>query len=216
LNLGSGDLERIAEFQVRGREHMDEIQAAKMQVRNEINQITASLSKGERAKKNKAIEEKLFEFANFLEARIVLLYVNRENEVQTANILAKSFDIRKIVVLPAFNPDKLAIKLFKVDSLERDVRPGPVGILEPDTDRCKVVPIDRIDIAIIPGIAFDEKGGRIGSGEGYYGHLIPKLPVTTRKVALAYEHQIVPAVPSEPHDKPVDIIISDKRIIYKI
>ncbi len=195
---------------------MDEIQAAKMQIREEINQITASLSKIERTQKDKSIEDKLFEFANFLEARIVLLYVNRESEVHTANILAKSFDYRKIVVLPAFHPAKLTLTLLKVDSLEKDVRRGPLGILEPDPDRCKIVPIDRIDIAIIPGIAFDEKGGRIGSGEGYYDYLMPKLPVTTRKVALAYEHQIIPAVPSEPHDKPVDIIISDKRIVYKI
>jgi 5-formyltetrahydrofolate cyclo-ligase len=76
--------------------------------------------------------------------------------------------------------------------------------------------MDCLDIALIPAVALDEKGGRIGSGEGYYDRFIPKLPITTRKVALAFEEQILPQVPMESHDKHVDIIITEKRIIYKI
>ena len=106
--------------------------------------------------------------------------------------------------------------LHKVDQPDAELRPGPRGVFEPDPDRCKMVPIDRIDIAIIPGWAFDEKGGRIGSGRGYYDRLIPQLPITTRKVALTFEEQIIAQVPVESHDKHVDIIITDKRIIYKI
>jgi 5-formyltetrahydrofolate cyclo-ligase len=106
--------------------------------------------------------------------------------------------------------------LFKIDNLNDELRPGPRGILEPDTTRCKAVPIDRIDIAILPGVALDEKGGRIGSGEGYYDRFVPRLPITTRKVALAYECQIVQQVPMESHDKFMDIIITEERIIYKI
>ena len=78
------------------------------------------------------------------------------------------------------------------------------------------MPLDCLDIAIIPGIAMDEKGGRIGSGKGYYDQLIPELPVTTRKVGLVFEDQILPMVPMESHDKYVDIIITEDRIIYKI
>ena len=80
----------------------------------------------------------------------------------------------------------------------------------------QIEPMERIDIAIIPGLAFDEKGGRIGSGRGYYDRLIPKLAITTRKVALTFEEQIIPQIPMESHDKHVDIIITEKRVIYKI
>jgi len=76
--------------------------------------------------------------------------------------------------------------------------------------------MECIDIAIIPGVAVDEKGGRLGAGDGYYDRLIPKLPITTRKVSLALEDQVVPQIPAESHDKHVDIIITDKRTIYKI
>jgi 5-formyltetrahydrofolate cyclo-ligase len=76
--------------------------------------------------------------------------------------------------------------------------------------------VECIDLAIVPGIAFDEKGARLGSGRGYYDRFIPRLAITTRKVALTLEDQIVPQIPVESHDRHVDIIITDRRIIYKI
>jgi 5-formyltetrahydrofolate cyclo-ligase len=158
----------------------------------------------------------LFEFANFLEAKIVLLYVNNKTELKSGNIIKRCFDHNKIVILPAFDIKKHKIKLMKVDDPDNDLITGPKGILEPDINRCKIVPVDCIDLAIIPGVAFDEKGGRIGTGEGYYDRFIPKLSATTRKVALALECQIIQQVPVESHDKHVDIIITDERIIYKI
>ena len=166
--------------------------------------------------KTEAIENRLFEFANFLEATITLLYVNGTHEVDTQQILHRSFEHNKIVVLPSFDMSHHKMKLFKVDDLESNLVSGPRGVLEPDAGQCKKVPIDCIDIAVIPGIVFDEKGARIGCGSGFYDRLIPKLPITTRKVALSMEDQIVPQIPMESHDKHVDIIVTDKRIIYKI
>ena len=195
---------------------MEELQKTKQEIRDDITDNLGSLPKAEYDEKTSGIENRLFEFANFLESNIVLLYVNNTNEVSTQRIVQRSLDIRKIVVLPAFNPEKRSIELMKIDSYTADLIPGPRNIVQPDPDRCKAVPIESIDIAIIPGVAFDEKGGRIGSGEGYYDRLIPKLSITTRKVALAVEDQIVPQVPIDSHDKHVDIIITNRRIIYKI
>lgn len=195
---------------------MEEIQITKSQIRSDIAKSLATLSEKEIVVKTKAIENKLFEFANFLESKITLMYVNSDSEVPTHKILARSYAYSKILVLPAFKPESFEMTLMKVDDLNHDLKSGSRGILEPDADRCKVVPIERIDIAIIPAVALDEKGGRIGSGDGYYDRLIPNLAITTRKVALALEEQIIPQVPIESHDKHVDIIITDKRIIYKI
>ncbi|MFC1880139.1 5-formyltetrahydrofolate cyclo-ligase [Thermodesulfobacteriota bacterium] len=195
---------------------MEEISTAKIQIREDIANTISALSKSEIDEKTSAIESRLFEFANFLESKIALLYVNGNLEVQTDSIFRKCHSYKKIVVLPAFDPEKFKMKLMKVDSFGQDLVPGPRGVLEPDASRCKIVPMDRIDIAIIPGLAFDEKGGRIGSGTGYYDRLIPRLAITTRKVALTFEEQIIPQAPMESHDKHVDIIITEKRIIYKI
>ena len=195
---------------------MEEIGAAKVQIREEISSAVSALSASQVAEKAKAIENRLFEFANFLESKIALLYINGAYEVPTELIIKRCYSYNKIVVLPAFDPEQLIMNLMKVDNYPQDLISGPRGVLEPDKNRCKIVPLDRVDIAIIPGIAFDEKGGRIGTGKGYYDRLIPRLAITTRKVALTLEEQIVPQIPMESHDKHVDIIITDKRIIYKI
>ena len=195
---------------------MEEIQLKKSELREEISKKVAALSAKEISLKTKAIETRLFDFANFLESKIALMYVNNNGEVHTGNILRRAYDYGKIVVLPAFNTENYDMTLLKVDNLDKDLQEGPRGILEPNEIRCKIVPIERIDIAIIPAIALDEKGGRIGSGEGYYDRLIPRLAITTRKVALALEQQIVPQIPIESHDKHVDIIITEDRVIYKI
>ena len=93
------------------------------------------------------------------------------------------------------------------DSVVSFVSPGQITFQWSAID-----PISNFNYAKIR----DEKGGRIGSGDGYYDRLIPKLPITTRKVSLALDGQILPQVPLETHDKYVDIIITEKRIIYKI
>ena len=195
---------------------MDEIKEKKISIRSEMIKSVDALSEDEFREKSRWVAERLFDFANFMEAKIPLLYVNLPHEIPTREILEWCFDHKKIVVLPAFGKEKRTMTLLKVDDLEKDLRIGPRGVLEPDPDRCKRVPIDQVDIAVIPGVAFDEKGGRIGSGLGYYDRLIPKLAVTTRKVALTLDAHIIPQVPMESHDKYVDIIITDQRIIYKI
>jgi 5-formyltetrahydrofolate cyclo-ligase len=195
---------------------MEEIRQTKDDIRRNIEKALASLSDKEIKDKTQRIEKRLFEFANFLEANIVLLYINSHCEVNSLEIIKRCLNYKKIVILPAFVPTKYEMKLFKIDNIDTDLTLGPRNILEPDPNQCNVVPIECIDIAIIPGVAFDEKGGRIGSGDGYYDRLIPKLPITTRKVALTFEDQIVSQIQMEAHDRHVDIIITEKRIIYKI
>jgi 5-formyltetrahydrofolate cyclo-ligase len=195
---------------------MEEIREKKQEIRDEIANRIAALKPDVIAEKTKAIEDRLFEFANFLESRIALLYAPAANEVATLDIIERSFAYGKIIVLPAFDPETYQMTLMKIDVPDKDLIEGPRGNLEPNPERCKAVPIDCLDIAIIPGIALDEKGGRIGSGQGYYDRLIPNLPITTRKVGLVFEDQIVPLIPQESHDKHVDIIVTEARIIYKI
>jgi 5-formyltetrahydrofolate cyclo-ligase len=195
---------------------MDEVREKKQEIRNEISTFFNSLPSEALEENTRIIENRLFEFANFLESKIVMLYVNAENEVATDAIIHRAFEFGKIVVLPALDKAKSTIRPMKVDHPDKDMVVGPRGILEPNPAKCKVVPMDCIDIAIVPGIAMDEKGGRIGSGDGYYDRLIPELPMTTRKVGLVFEGQLVPQVPMESHDKHVDIIITENRVIYKI
>ncbi len=195
---------------------MDEIKEKKFSIRTDIQKDLDALNEQKRVEKTEVIAKRFFEFANFLESKIVLFYMNKKHEIVTLDMIKIGFELGKILVLPAFDAGKHEMQLFKVDNIDTDLKKGPRAILEPNPDVCKMVPIEYIDLAIIPGIAFDEKGGRIGYGEGYYDRLIPKLSITTRKVAFALESQIVQQIPMDSHDQFVDIIITENRIIYKI
>jgi 5-formyltetrahydrofolate cyclo-ligase len=195
---------------------MEDLREKRSELQTQVENQLAGLSAKEKKAMRQKIEERLFDFANFLEARIALLYVSGPLEVDTSNIIERTFQMNKLVVLPAATNDRTDLRLMKVDNPKTDLKPDPSGSPAPDPARCRVVPIDCIDIAIIPGLVFDEKGGRIGTHYGFFNKLIGKLPITTRKVSLAFEHQIVPQVPMDSSDRFVDIIISEKRVIYKI
>jgi 5-formyltetrahydrofolate cyclo-ligase len=199
-----------------GEDLMEDSREKRVELRNQVEAQLGNLSGKEKKGMLQEIEARLFDFANFLEARIALLYISEAREVDTANIIERTYQMNKLIVLPAATNDRSDIRLMKIDNPKTDLKPGPEGTLAPDPARCRIVPIDCIDIAVIPGLVFDEKGGRIGTHDGFFNRLIGKLPITTRKVSLAFEPQIVPQVPMESSDRYVDIIISDKRIIYKI
>ncbi len=195
---------------------MDDIQGAKSQIRADMARVLSAMTEDIVADRMRQIEDRLFGFANFQEARIPLLYINSGREVKTQRIINNCYGFNKMVILPLFDPNTGEARLLKIDDPSADLRRGRSGTMEPDPNRCKEVPLECIDIAILPGLAFDEKGGRLGGGDGTYDRLLPKLPITTRKVALTLEDQILGQLPMEPHDRHVDIIITESRIIYKI
>ena len=195
---------------------MQDLKEKKSEIRNMTLSLRDGLTEKERRQKSNEISDRLFDFANFLEARVVLFYVNTASEVITVDMIRQALDYEKGIVLPYIDKKDNQIAPLKVDDLERDLQPGYGNIPEPIPQRCKQMPFENIDLAIIPGIAFDERGGRIGHGTGFYDKFIPKLEITTRKVALAFECQIVPQIPMEPHDRYIDIIITEERTIYKI
>lgn len=184
----------------------------KQNLRMEMKQKIAALSDADIREKSEQVAEQLLSLANFMESETALFYVRPDYPIDTRRIINHCLRLPKKIVLPSFDKDK-KLTLWKINSLETDLL---TDAFTPNPDRCKPVHFNEIDIAIIPGIAFDEKGGRTGSGRGHCDRIIPKLPNTSRKVALAYTEQLVSQVPMESHDKFVDIIITERRIIYKI
>jgi 5-formyltetrahydrofolate cyclo-ligase len=196
--------------------YMDDVKDKKRDVIHEIIEKIENFSNEDRQKKQDAVEERLFDFANFIESKVALLYLRRRSEVDTISIIKRSMDKGKKIVLPLVDREKSKTTLYKIENLKDDLRMGPNDYLEPDPDRCKPVPPDQIDIAVVPGLAFDEKGGRIGILDNFYDRFIARLPMTTRKVAIAFEEQVISQVPADSRNKFIDIIITDRRTIYKI
>ncbi len=195
---------------------MTEIKDAKSDVLSEISKKLAEFSPEELQEKRKIIEHNLMEFANFMESKTALLYTERSSEIPTENIIRKCLEIKKDIVLPFLSGSKHTISLLKINDYDKDLAKRKLDMLEPNPKTCKKISIDQIDIAVIPGLAFDEKGGRLGFGDGFYNKLITKLPETTRKISIAFEEQIAKQIHMESRKYSVDIIITDKRVIYRI
>ncbi|ABW68547.1 5-formyltetrahydrofolate cyclo-ligase [Desulfosudis oleivorans] len=195
---------------------MDDVKEIKQGLSAGVVKKIGAFTKDELSQKSRQILTRLFGFANFMEARVVFIYLNKPGEVDTRSIIKHCFSCNKVAVVPYDDTNRKDLRLLKLNDPSADFITGPRGETVADPNRCRVVPIDSVEIAIIPGLVFDEKGARIGLGTGYYDKLIPKLPATTRKVSLAFEDQIIAQVPKGSIDRHVDIIITEDRVIYKI
>lgn len=195
---------------------MNELKNAKNNHLAAIAKRLDQLTQEELTGKFDIIEQKLFEFANFMESESVFLYTPINGEIPTETIIKKSLQIEKQLILPVLTHSKKPIHLYKITDYNKDLVLNENDVLEPDVKKCKKIPLEDVDIAVIPGLAFDDKGGRIGFGNDFYKRLIARLPETCRKISLAYEEQLVDQIQMESRKFTVDIIITDQRIIYKI
>jgi len=195
---------------------MEEVKNTKTSILAQVAEKLDALTKPEREAKYYQIENKVFEFANFMESQVSFMHTSASGEIPMERIIRKALHIEKTIVLPVFTDAKNAFHLCKIIDYDKDLQPNAGDVLEPDPEKCKKISLDEIDIAFIPGLAFDDKGGRIGFGNNYYTKLITRLPETCRKVSLAFEEQIVDQIQMDSRKHTVDIIITDKRVIYKI
>ncbi|MCF8075449.1 MAG: 5-formyltetrahydrofolate cyclo-ligase [Desulfotignum sp.] len=195
---------------------MEEVKNTSSNILVQVAEKLDGFTKPELEAKYEQIQAKVFEFANFREAQISFMYTSGNDQIPMEPIIRKALQIEKAIVLPVFTDTKNVFNLCKISDYDKDLGLNKNDILEPDTEKCKKVLLDDIDIAFIPGLAFDDKGGRIGLGNNYYTRLITRLPETCRKVSLAFEEQIVEQIQMDSRKHTVDIIITDKRVIYKI
>ncbi|MEW6104063.1 MAG: 5-formyltetrahydrofolate cyclo-ligase [bacterium] len=175
----------------------------KDEIRKNITKIRDSQSSEEILEKSKKIKEKIFSLPEFKETPNVLFYYSFGSEVRTDIMI---LECKKRIFLPKVSGEKLEI--FEIKSLD-EVKPGYCGILEPITKN--PVKLDDIELVIVPGIAFDKRGFRIGYGRGYYDRLLPLL--FCKKIGLAFSLQIVNKIPNTPKDIRIDKIVTEDRVI---
>lgn len=164
--------------------------------------IPASL----RHKKSRLVFKKLFHTPEFLRAAHVALYYGIVPEVATKPFLKTLLKDKK-VYLPRICSGKKRMTLRQVRSLSKDLVKGPYDIMEPKLS-CPERSAARIDLIIVPGVAFDLRGGRLGRGAGYYDRLLRRAGKAF-KVGLCFLEQIVKKVPMTARDVRVDRVITD-------
>jgi 5-formyltetrahydrofolate cyclo-ligase len=148
----------------------------------------------------------------FREARVALAYASFGSELDTRPLLRRVLDGGRRLVLPRVERAARRLALHEVRDLDDELRPGTWGIPEPVADRCPAVAPGEIDFVLVPGVAFDPHGGRVGHGGGYYDRLLGAWPRPVPPlVAVAFELQVLPAVPVYPTDRRVDLVVTELR-----
>ena len=139
-----------------------------------------------------------------------MLYMALPQEVQTAAILAAGRRQGKRMAVPVVKPYGLVAAELPAGELQ--FQPGPFGVPEPAVGTAFISPED-IDCVLVPGIAFDHRGARLGFGKGYYDRFLCRLPATAHVCGLAFSLQIVDHVPDMPHDVRMQSLVTEQGVL---
>ena len=160
-----------------------------------------------------AIMQRVMALPEFHRSTAVLFYVDVRSEVRTKRCLATALSSSRCIAIPYCVGEELELfQLASMDELDR----GRFGIQEPRSELRqrpeKQIAAETIDFVVVPGVAFDRRGGRLGHGRGYYDRLLRRLRVDAFKVGVAFECQLVDSIPVEAHDITLNCTVTETGI----
>lgn len=165
-----------------------------------------------REAKDILIKDRLFSLPEIHQAGIIFFFASFKSEVSTFPMIEEAYRLGKRIVLPRVDRKIKGLTLYEVKKLS-ELSPGCMEIPEPNLPEERRMDINDVDLIIMPGVAFDPKGNRVGYGAGFYDKLLSGLTKQTPLIAITYEEQVLASVPSEPHDIKVHKIVTDKRLL---
>ena len=184
----------------------------KNEIRKERLALRLDLSEKEASVSSRKICRRLILNSAFITASVIGLYWPFRNEVQTQSVFRSALSKGKRVGFPLVRAEDRAITYIAVDDLA-EMRQGTYGIMEPRFLEERVIRPEEFDLIVIPGVAFDRRGYRIGYGAGYFDRLLAGGGVTATRAAPAFDIQIIDRVPRAGHDEKVDVIFTESRVI---
>ncbi len=150
----------------------------------------------------------------YQQAKAVHVYVNLPGEVQTQPLLHDLLKSGRQVFVP-YCVEGNQLRLFRLKDAA-ELTPGAYGILEPEPalreDAARRGAVEQLDLLIVPGVAFDHRGMRLGRGKGYYDRLLAARSETAAVVALAFDCQMAPEIPTDPHDQPMTMVVTQSAV----
>jgi 5-formyltetrahydrofolate cyclo-ligase len=182
---------------------------AKRSLRESIARRRRSISEHEREAIGGRVAAQVLALPEVERAERVAMYVALADEVPTQVLFAALRSRGRVVLLPRCAADSL--HFARVDDLDL-LRPGRYGVPEPPADAPDAEP-GRDDLVLVPGVAFDTRGGRLGRGRSLYDRTLARLAARPLLFGVAYDFQIVEAVPMEPHDQRVDGVVTERGVV---
>ena len=189
---------------------------SKEEIRKKVLKKRLSLSSEDIHGKSQKIHLSLSETVEYRNSQNIMFYVATRSEVQTEEMIKMSIKMGKNVFVPIILPECINLTPSKMFDFDIELEKGNKGILEPKKEYHRLFAPENIDLIIVPGVAFDSDGNRIGRGFGYYDNFLRKVRSSAKIIALAFEMQIVKKVLTDKNDIPVHKIITEKRIINSI
>lgn len=141
-------------------------------------------------------------------ARAILAFVPLRSEPDVWPAVLAAAARGAAICLPRHEAASDSYRPCRVENFDRDLRSGPHGVLEP-AGECPWVEINHLDFILVPGVGFTPSGGRLGRGKGYYDRMLAAAPGL--KCGVAFDLQVIPELPLEPHDVRLDLIITESR-----
>lgn len=145
-------------------------------------------------------------------AHMILFYAPLADELDVWPLLEKLLKSEKICALPAFDNAMQFYSARRVKNLETDIFTGKFGVSEP-LDSCEEIPLNKFDLVLVPGVAFDLSGNRLGRGKGFYDRILSAASGV--KCGVGYDFQLLEKIPTEAHDAKVDFIFTPSRCVKR-
>jgi len=185
---------------------------SKSALRKRMAAIRDAIPADKRMAKSEAIARRLSEWGEFAGARTVLAFISTRSEALTEPIVAAALAAGKVVGAPRTLLAQKRLDFRQIRGLAQELAPGPFGILEPNAQAPRLEPA-AASLILVPGLAFDEQGYRLGYGGGFYDRLLANPEVHATVVGIAFEEQIIERLPHGESDRPVDWLATERRII---
>jgi 5-formyltetrahydrofolate cyclo-ligase len=176
-------------------------------LRQRLQTARSALTVAERQRYGQAISAALFALPVWQAANLVACYLSLPDEVPTQPVIQAAWRAGKRVAAPVTNLSSGDLTFHSFRSPE-ELRAGPLGILQPNGNP---VPLEQIDLMVVPGVGFDLKGNRLGFGRGFYDRVLTAYRGPS--IGLAFEVQLVTELPVTPRDRPVDQVLTEQRIL---
>ncbi len=188
-----------------------DIRKTKNELREKAKEFRLSLTSEEKIKCDTAIVEKLCSLKQFSNAATILCYMSTPIEVDTHALISRLFLQSKTVAVPRCIDNSRDMEFFCINSFEQTEK-HTFGVFEPDSEKCERLRDYRNSVCIIPGLAFDREGYRLGYGKGYYDRFLSSYKGL--KIGICYEKCIFEKLPHGYFDISADIVVTEREIIF--
>lgn len=183
----------------------------KTEIRKQVLEYREAIDISMRSKWDESIFNKLVNSDLYKKANTIFAFVSFRSEVDTHEIIKYAIKDGKTICVPKIQSKQKGMEIFKINGFEQ-LEKGYFGILEP-TEGCSTIHSKGLDLILIPGVAFDRKGGRVGYGAAFYDRFLAELDKKVDKIALAYHFQVLDNVPMDEHDIRIDGVITEEEFI---